>query len=185
MRASGLLYSGSFGRAHSWRGIPELAEAMAPYGCKIAFSVRGNAVEELRECVRESGADIIFPPFASAKRAERRLSAADVHIVSLREEWTGAVVPSKFFSALAIGRPVLFIGSPDSSIAHAIRELNVGWVLTSNNLLEIVAELALLAASPEKKEEIFRRCHAVYWEHFSRDTSLGRWDRALRSLVAD
>jgi hypothetical protein len=36
-------------------------------------------------------------------RLAARLSAADVHNISLREDWTATVIPSKFFGALAIG----------------------------------------------------------------------------------
>jgi hypothetical protein len=47
----------------------------------------------------------------------------------LRKEWTGTVVPSKFFGALAIGQPVLFVGSRESSVARIIEEHGVGWLI--------------------------------------------------------
>ncbi len=120
-----LLYSGSFGRAHSSDLILRLACRLQPDGAHVAFSVRGNRVDALQ---REAAgiSNITFAPFAAQEKLESRLSAADIHIVSLREEWTGTVVPSKFFGALAAGRPVLFEGSPESAIAHWIREYNVG-----------------------------------------------------------
>src|SRR5215467_1882251 len=117
-----LLYSGSFGRAHSADVIPRLARELKAHGGRIAFSVRQQDAVKLK---RQMGPDasIVFAPFADSTALECRLSAADVHIVSLRENWTGTVVPSKFFGALAIGRPVLFLGSRDSAIARWIEEL--------------------------------------------------------------
>ena len=76
-------------------------------------------------------------PFAFKQSdLEVRLSAADIHVVTLRDEWTGTVVPSKFFGALAVGRPVLFAGSPKSAVARWIVKHRVGWVLTESSMPE-------------------------------------------------
>ncbi len=177
----GLLYSGSFGRAHTWQGIPELAEALAPLGGRVAFSVRGNGVDALKAAFEQIS--VHFAGFASSDRLEARLGAADVHIVSLREDWTGTVVPSKFFGALAMGRPVLFIGSEKSAVARWIRELGVGWVLTPETMSEVIGELLTVARSPRTKEALFSHCQQVYRKHFSRNLALDRWDTELRRLV--
>ena len=91
-------------------------------------------MDALKSAVKESGAPISFAPFASEDQLQARLSAADVHIVTLHHGWTGTVVPSKFFGALAMGRPVLFIGAADSAIARWIEQFGVGWVLSSASL---------------------------------------------------
>jgi hypothetical protein len=179
----GLLYSGSFGLAHSWHGIPELAKILAPSGGKIVFSVQGNAVAELRNAMEKAEAPVGFAAFASNALLETRLSAADVHMVSLRESWTGTVVPSKFFGALAIGRPVLFVGSPDSAVAQWIEEFHVGWVLNRGNL-DSVADDLVRSLRPGCKEQLFRRCHAVYREKFSKAQALNKWNSLLGSITS-
>jgi hypothetical protein len=105
-----------------------------------------------------------------------------VQIVSLRENWTGTVVPSKFFGALAIGRPVLFLGSPDSAIAKWITELRVGWVLNPERIEQLARELTEWSESSDAKLQMFQQCHEAYQREFSRSRALDRWDRALRSL---
>jgi glycosyltransferase involved in cell wall biosynthesis len=178
----GLLYSGAFGRAHSWVGIPELARALAVRSGRIAFSVGGNAAEALRKYMQESGVPVTFAPMVPGDRLAARLSAGDVQIVSLRENWTGTVVPSKFFGALAIGRPVLFLGSPESAIAKWINELQVGWVLNLERIEQLAMELTEWSQCSEAKLQMFRRCHAAYQQEFSRTRGLDCWNRALRSL---
>ena len=74
-----------------------------------------------------------FAGFAPEAELEKRLTACDLHLVSLRPEWTGTVVPSKFFGALAAGRGVVFAGSPESAIARWIDEHQVGWVSDAGN----------------------------------------------------
>jgi glycosyltransferase involved in cell wall biosynthesis len=181
----GLLYAGSIGRAHTWRGILELAEILLPTGGRVVFSVRGNAVEQLRRAVDASKAPLGFADFVGAERLHARLSAADVHIVTLRDEWTGTVVPSKFFGALAMGRPVLFAGSADSVIYKWVKEMGVGWILDPERVESLAIELTQWSESPEAKERLFQHCHSVYHREFSRAQALERWNCALRSLVGD
>jgi len=175
-----LLYSGSLGRAHSWHWVPELAYALRAIDGRIVFSARGSSVAKLRNLVNESKAPVDFVELAPAERMAERVSAPDIHIVSLCEDWTGTVVPSKFFGALAVGRPVLFVGSPDSAIAKWIEQFGVGWVLHPERVGQLLLELKHWSQSPEAKARMFQHCHAVYQREFSRSCALDRWDDALQ-----
>jgi colanic acid biosynthesis glycosyl transferase WcaI len=180
----GLMYSGNFGRAHSFDEVLSLARALRGRSIRFAFSVRGNRTEELRHAVSEHANNISFVPFAEESRLDARLSAADIHIVTLRNEWTGSVVPSKFFGALAAGRPVLFIGSQESSIASWIKMYGVGWILEATNQSQVVTELDHFARYPEDLAGLFERCHRVYQKHFSKSHVMGRLEGEMRDLVS-
>jgi colanic acid biosynthesis glycosyl transferase WcaI len=180
----GLLYSGSFGRAHNCDEFLELARRLrGRTGIAFNFAARGNRFDELKASVGPEDVNIRFAGFAPESELEKRLGACDIHLVSLRPEWTGTVVPSKFFGALATGRAVLFSGSPDSAIARWIEEYNVGWVLTKANLDRVAEELGALAANPDALRDYRERCHRVYREHFAKDRVIDRWDHHLRSIV--
>jgi glycosyltransferase involved in cell wall biosynthesis len=181
--ALGLLYSGNFGRAHSYEEILALARQLRGANTTVCFAVRGNRADELRKAVRPDDESITFAGFAPESELEKRLAAADVHLVSLRPEWTGVVVPSKFFGSLAAGRPVVFAGGEDSAIAGWIREFDVGWVLTTDKVAEVAADLRSLAGDPSRLFELQRHCHRVYHEHFSWRAVTDGWDRKLRALV--
>jgi colanic acid biosynthesis glycosyl transferase WcaI len=178
-----LLYSGSFGRAHSYQELLDLAEWLQPSGARLVFSVRGKREEELKKAVQESDAGIAFVPFAPSDRLQDRLACADIHVVTLRSDWTGMVVPSKFFGALAAGRPILFVGSPASSLAQWIHEFAIGWVLTGENLHQVGEQLLSYIASPDEIQAMHQRCFAVYREFFSRSSQIEKFDQALRSLM--
>ena len=181
----GLLYSGNFGRAHSYAEFLELARLQRGDSIRFCFAGRGNRADELKAAVKPDDANVSFAGFAPESELEKRLGACDLHLVSLRPEWTGTVVPSKFFGALATGRGVIFAGSPDSAIAGWIREYRVGWVLTLETVSQVADELRRLAANPAELLDMRLRCHAVYQQHFSKRHLLDRWDSELRSLVAN
>jgi colanic acid biosynthesis glycosyl transferase WcaI len=178
-----ILYSGNFGRAHSYSDILALARRLRDGGVQFCFAVRGNRADELREAVRPDDTNVSFAEFTPESELRQHLAAADVHVASLRPEWTGIVVPSKFFGSLAAGRPVLFAGTPDSAIALWIRQYGVGWVVGANNVDDTAEQLLRLSESPAELLRLQQHCHAVYREHFARGRIMDVWDRELRDLL--
>lgn len=164
----GLLYSGNLGRAHQFEDFVTLARQLQGEAIHVCFAGRGPRLTELELMVQATDTNISFAGFAPEEVLEKRLSACDFHLVSLRPEWTGTVVPSKFFGALASGRGVIFSGSEDSAIAQWIREYELGWVLTKDNVAEVAYQLRMIAERPEELAALRERCFRVYREVFSR-----------------
>ncbi len=181
--AIGLLYSGNFGRAHSYEELLELARLLRGQSIHFCFGVRGNRVDELRAAVQPDDGNVSFAGFAPESELAKRLSAADIHLVSLRPNWTGVVVPSKFFGSLAAGRPVIFAGSREAALARWIEAYGVGWVLDRTSVEKVASDLNRLVGCPEELHRLQRRCHEVYHAHFSRRQIMDRWDHELRALL--
>src|SRR5438132_7830960 len=156
--AIGVLYSGNFGRAHSYEELLQLARLLRGESIHFCFGVRGNRVDELRAAVRPDDRNVGFAGFAPESELAERLTAADIHLVSLRPSWTGVVVPSKFFGSLAAGRPVIFAGDEDSAIARWIVAHQVGWVLGRDCLPRVAGELRRLVDEPEALRALQMRC---------------------------
>jgi glycosyltransferase involved in cell wall biosynthesis len=179
-----LMYSGSLGRAHSFVDILQLARMLRQHDVKIAFSVSGSGVMALLRSILPDDENVALIPTVQSNHISLRLSTADIQIVTLKDEWTGIVVPSKFFGALSMGRPVLFCGSPESAIARWINEYKVGWVLVPETAERVILELTRLVSNREALEEMFQHCHQVYLKHFSKTVTMNRWEQELRKLLA-
>jgi hypothetical protein len=179
----GIMYSGNFGRAHSFSELLTVARQMRASDAHFSLGIRGNRVAELKRAITTDDCNVSFAPFAPADQLEARLSAADIHVVSLRPEWTGTVVPSKFFGALAAGRPVLFIGSEACCIAQIIRRHGLGWVCPPGAESAVASQLSELAADPSLLRGLQERCHQTYKKLFSRDIVIDAFDLELRNLL--
>ena len=180
-----VLYSGNFGEAHSFLEFLSLARALRDVSeIHFCFAVRGNKADELKDAVRAEDTNISFAGFASSEELENRLGAADVHLASLRKQWAGIAVPSKFFGSLAIGRPVLYSGPTGSAIGQWIKKFNIGWVLNSETRIEIAEEFRKLSKEPGAIFALQRRSQKVYHENFSRKSVTTQWHIELSKLVA-
>jgi glycosyltransferase involved in cell wall biosynthesis len=184
-----LIYSGTMGRAHDFEAFLRLARACrarAGDAVSFCFCARGNRYEELRRAVADD-TNLTFAPFADEQTLEARLAAADFHLVSLRPDWAGVVVPSKFFASLAVGRPVLYAGPADSEIARWIAQHDLGIHLTDDNAGAVADRLCGLAAAPDLPGALARwreNALGVYRRQWSRSITNDRWNALLRELVA-
>jgi colanic acid biosynthesis glycosyl transferase WcaI len=181
----GLLYAGSMARPHDYEGLLALARACrARVGDEIVmcFACTGTNLPALRAAVGPEDTNVRFAPFTDEAALAARLAAADFHVGSLRPEYAGIVVPSKFFAALAAGRPFIFAGTPGMSVARWIREHDVGLVLEPGRAPEIADALVALKDDPGRLHAGRARALAAYQRHFSKGVVNDRWAALLDDL---
>jgi putative colanic acid biosynthesis glycosyltransferase WcaI len=182
-----LLYSGTMGRAHDFEPFLRLARACrARSGDEvcIAFASRGNRADALARALGPDDSNVRLAPFADESALPARLASADLHLVSLRADWSGLVVPSKFFASLATGRPVVYAGPAESEIARWIAEHDLGIHLTADNIEAVADRLHRLAADRARLGAWQNAVLDVYRKWWSKAVTCGRWDALLRELVA-
>jgi glycosyltransferase involved in cell wall biosynthesis len=183
-----LLYSGTMGRAHEFSALLRLARACrarSGNAISICFSVRGARADELAREIGPDDTNVALAPFADEATLQARLAAADIHLVSLRADWAGVVVPSKFFASLAVGRPVIYAGPADSEIARWIAAHDIGFHVTDETTDAVADRLHQLLADGDALGRLRDRALAVYRREWSKAVTNDRWDRLLRELVRE
>ena len=66
--------------------------------------------------------NVRFLPFRPVEQVPHVMMAGDVHIVTVKRGLEGVVVPSKLYSILAAGRPVLAVAPKESDAARIVTE---------------------------------------------------------------
>ena len=181
----GILYSGTIGQAHAFDRFIALARLLRAKSAPVAFCFagHGNRYAELQSKVAQEDTNIRFAGFCSMEELEQRLSAADLHMISLRPGWEGTVVPSKFFGALAAGKPVLYDGVAESDIGVWVDDYDLGVLLTDSNLESAAQRLIDFADSRDDLHNWQQRALDVYRKEFSYEHVLDQWDQALRTML--
>ena len=177
-----LIYSGAIGRAHDLSLFLDLAEDLTPSCDKISFVISsyGRKFEVVKETILTRKLQIKCLDYTFDNTYVNRLKAADLHLVSVKTDWTGVVVPSKFFAALALGRPVIAAVEDSSSLAVICREYNVGWVLNKNTLQKVRYSLQGLATDPKKIKLWQKHVMSIYQQYFSKKICLKKWQKLLQ-----
>lgn len=138
------LYSGNIGLAHDFETLVGAAKLLKDAGVQMVFAGEGPRSEQLRRDTADL-AHVSFLPPQAKEDLSAFLAAADVHLVSVRAGLEGLVVPSKAYGILAAGRPILYVGDPNSEVARVITESGCGGIIP-NGAAAVLAEAIRQAA---------------------------------------
>ncbi len=124
----------------------------------LLFCFIGGGIDKPRvdRLVRERApVNLLSLPYQPLDRLRYSLSAADVHLVTMGEGAVGCCHPSKVYAALAVGRPILFVGPEASHPADLIRHEGVGWCVPQGDTGGAVATIREIAEGgrPELEEK--------------------------------
>jgi glycosyltransferase involved in cell wall biosynthesis len=93
-------------------------------------------------------------PYQPRERLRETLSAGDIHLISLDKKVQGFIVPSKLAGILAVGRPVVFLGDDQNSVAAAILQGSCGYVIPEGDVARLKQSLRRLKENPEHRKQL-------------------------------
>lgn len=137
----------------------------------------GLGKSEVDDTIRDLNPEnIISLPYQPLEETINSLAAADVHIVSIGEKFSGIVHPSKIYGAMAAARPVLFLGPVQSHIGQIVCDNKIGWQTDHENVNKAVDTLNLIIATPEKElKEMGNRARQLTLKKFNRNVLLNEF----------
>jgi glycosyltransferase involved in cell wall biosynthesis len=119
------LHAGNLGFYGAWDSLLKAADILRNENTGLVFVGDGANRAEI-ETSAKSSPNVRFLPFFPIEQVPHVMMAGDVHIVTVRRGLEGVVVPSKLYSILAAGRPVLAIAAAESDAARIVRESGCG-----------------------------------------------------------
>ena len=93
------------------------AKAAARFG--LWLNATGRNADRLEAGLRDAGVPVARGRTVPLEQLAGLLMAADAHLVTLRPQFSGIVLPSKIYACLATRRPIVFVG-PQSSDVHLL-----------------------------------------------------------------
>jgi glycosyltransferase involved in cell wall biosynthesis len=184
-------YAGNLGRAHDFTAIVEAMTLLNDRATnssthdiarQILFVFIGGGAQRApleREVFERLLANVRFRPYQPRGRLAETLGVADVHLVSLKPELEGLVVPSKFYGVAAAGRPTLFIGAADGEIGRLIREFECGFTVAPGDGAVLVERILQLANDPRLCATMGARARAAFETHWNEHRAVDRWEEVL------
>lgn len=177
-------YSGNLGRAHETRTFLEALPALSRIPqLTLLFVGGGRGLEVFREAAAAYPANFLhFLPYQQREHLAEALKVPHVHWFSLLPPLTPHVSPSKFYGILEAGRPVLFIGDPESALARTIRSQGCGRVVAPGHVDELVSCVEELVGNPDLRQRMGEAARTLATGSFSRKRRLEAWQQQLEIL---
>lgn len=151
-----VLHAGNLGFYGAWQTILEAAEILSNEKTGVVFVGDGAN----RKSLQASAANVKnmkFLPFRPVEQVPHVMIAGDLHIVTVKRGLEGVVVPSKLYSTLAAGRPVLAIAAPESDAARIVTSSGCGLSADPDDPAAVAAAIRALRSDPARLAEMGRR----------------------------
>ncbi len=150
-RAFTLLYSGNLGLyyefdtllsvADRFRSDPDFRLVLTGSGGKRAW-----IAEEIR---RRQLPNVQMHPYQPFETLNDSLNACDVSLVTIARGIEGISFPSKLYSSLAVGKPILAISEPGSELKEIVEDGGAGYWIEMGDVNGLETAIRKLRAQPE------------------------------------
>ncbi len=175
-----VLYAGNVGFSQSL----DLVLAAARQLPEVTFLINGNGAA--RPSLEIAGGDIAnlhFADYIETSRLSELLATGDIHVVPLRRGLGRVSVPSKTYSIMAAGRPVVAAIDPDTAVPRILADSNGGVAVPPDDAPAFIEAIGSMVEDPDRAV----RCGALGRAWVEREASPAAvgaaYDELLRSLA--
>jgi glycosyltransferase involved in cell wall biosynthesis len=142
-----VMYSGNHSPCHPLDTLLDAAERLADRN-EIAFCFVGGGSEfsKVQQRARDRNLpNVLSLPYQPLEKLSASLSAADLHVTVMGDSYVGIVHPCKVYNVLAVGRPLLYIGPPESHVCDILKLSSVGAYAAAHGDVDAVSANILQA----------------------------------------
>jgi len=154
------LHAGNLGFYGAWNTLLTAAKMLSNENTGLVF-IGGGANRDSLGAAAAGTPNVRFLPFRPPEQIPHVMMAGDVHIVTIRRGLEGVVVPSKLYSILAAGRPVLAVAASNSDAAQIVTESGCGLAADPDDPAAVAAAIRELHSNPARLAEMGRRAREI------------------------
>jgi glycosyltransferase involved in cell wall biosynthesis len=154
------IHAGNLGFYGAWDTLLQAAKLLEGENIGLVFVGEGANRERLQHAAL-GAANVRFLPFRPVEEIPLVMAAGDVHIISVRRGLEGVVVPSKLYSVLAAGRPVLAVAPEESDVVQIVREARCGLAADPDDPAGVASALRTMRDNPRELTDMGQRAREV------------------------
>jgi len=172
-------YAGNIGLSQGLEHVIETAGLLAGESrIRFVFVGDGAGRASLAELAERRGlTNVQFIPFQSYEKLPMVLASADVALVALKKGLSSDSVPSKVYSILASGRPLIAAVDANSDTARLIEEAKCGVRVEPHNSRGLVDAIQLIYRNLIHSQQFAESGRAYVVEHHGRRAAALAFDR--------
>lgn len=176
------IHAGNIGFYGAWNTLLKAAELLRDDGTGLVF-VGDGANRALLQSTAANSPNVRFVPFRPVGQISHVMMAGDIHIITIRRGLEGTVVPSKLYSTLAAGRPVLAVAPSECDAARIVVESGCGLAVDPDDPAAVAAAIRELRRDPARLSAMGLRAREAASKYL-RAAELQRFVTVAEDVVA-
>lgn len=175
-----LIYSGTIGMKHDSEIFFNILEKLP--NILIIISSEGKYAEKIRNHANKKKINLKLIKWVEPKYFYSFLSMANAFLVTLNKEVSEISVPSKIYSYLSVGKPILGVMPKNNLGAKKIIQYKSGYIISSDNTDSLVDKIKNIIVSKNKSLK-FRINKQKYLN--DKENSLSKLEKIINFLSND
>lgn len=180
-----VLYAGNIGFAQDWEPLVELAKVTK--GSAIEYFVIGEGVRKgyLEESKKEFGLDNLHVlPYQPRELMPQILDYSDLQFIFMHPEMDMQGFPSKVYTVMACGKPLLVCSGEGTPIVNFLSEAGCAKLVTSRILSEKVPQMAewLKSVTRDELSEMGHKGLTEVKTKYSKEIVTDKYVKLIESL---
>ena len=166
-----VLYSGNIGISNNVEVLTDVSKLVDADNVIFVIIGTGARKRQLEEKVKiDKCGNILILPWQDVKLLRYTLSAADVAVVTLGKGASKLAIPSKIFSLLSAGIPILGIAGEDSDLHNFIEKHEIGQCFLPEKKDDMARYIKKLYLNPEYCEKLSKNARFAS-QFFTKDNA--------------
>ena len=168
-----VVHAGNLGSYGAWNTLIEAAKLLRDENIGLVF-VGDGANRAPIESSAKGLPNVRFLPFRPIGQIPHVMMAGDVHVVTVKRGLEGVVVPSKLYSILAAGRPVLAVAPSECDASRIALESECGMAADPDDPAAVAQAIRTLRDCPARLAGMASRAREVA-SNYARNKELDRF----------
>lgn len=180
-----VLYAGNIGLSQGLELVLDAAsQSITQPDCIFVFVGDGagkNALVE--EAKKRELSNIMFIPFQPREQLPKVLATADISLIILKKGAAFGSLPSKTYSIMASGRPIIACLDPDSEASELIERSGAGFSIPPEDPIALANSIKILKNDKELRAQYGRNGRQYVETHHSPEKAAEQFEQLFNECV--
>ena len=177
-----------FGNMGTCQDIDTILQAAEGNSCdqNIQFKLvgHGNKKERIAQYINERGLENVhINRYKTGTALRRDLEESGCCVVSLTEGLQGMCAPSKYYTYLFAGKPIISVMEQDSYISKEVVEEGIGFAVKNGDSAEFENAIRLLSEDPDLAKAMGKKARNLYHRKYRYEIAMAKYRDAIESVL--
>lgn len=178
-----MLYAGNIGLAQEWDLVLNLAKEIRDESITIWIIGEGVKKEYLKSQIEKHQlSNIKLLPYQDRKYMPVINLFADFHFIAMDKSMENEGFPSKVYSIMASGRPMVVVSSEQTPISSFLKETEVALLVTDHSLLGFKKAVLSLASDEKQRSKMGAQARAIIEQKYTKEKVIAQYVNLIQNL---
>jgi len=181
-----VMYSGNLGLFYDFETILLAAEKLRGENFRLVLIGAGGRAEWIREQTESRGlTNVDLLPYQPKETIPDSLAGCDVSLVSIADGIEGISFPSKLYSSLAMGKPILAVCEAESQLRRLVEDNDAGAWAPAGDAEQTAQTIRGMMKEPEVCTRQGQHARQLFESRFAIQHCVDGYERVLRLALGD